>query len=120
AIALHRLGTLTGNQKFTQYADSILRLFTRIVAASPSAFGNLLHCVYLKQKGGIEVVVTGDRPELVEAVKRLWLPNAVLAFGQPFDSPLWRDRRPGFAYVCRDYACNSPITTVQQLHEALA
>ncbi|NDC90753.1 MAG: thioredoxin domain-containing protein [Acidimicrobiia bacterium] len=120
AIALHRLGTLTGNQKFTQYADSILRLFTRIVAASPSAFGNLLHCVYLKQKGSIEVVVTGDRPELVETVKRLWLPTAVLAFGQPFDSPLWRDRRPGFAYVCRDYACNSPITTVQQLHEALA
>ena len=36
-----------------------------------------------------------------------------------YDSPLWDDRSEGFAYVCRDYACQAPQDTVQGLAEAL-
>ena len=120
ANALLRLGALTGKEKFSRIAHEILRLFTRIAEAAPSAFGNLLHAVYLVHKGVTEIAITGERPDLVESVKKLWLPTAVVAFGEPYESPLWQDRRPGFAYVCQNYVCSAPVTTVEQLQEALA
>lgn len=120
ANALLRLGALTGNKKFSSHAHEILRLFTRIAEAAPSAFGNLLHAVYLVHKGVTEIAITGERPDLVESVKKLWLPTAVVAFGEPYESPLWRDRQPGFAYVCQNYVCSAPTTTVEQLQQALA
>ncbi len=120
ANALLRLGALTGKEKFLRNAHEILRLFTRIAEAAPSAFGNLLHAVYLVHKGVTEIAITGERPDLVESVKKLWLPTAVIAFGEPYESPLWQDRRPGFAYVCQNYVCSAPVTTVEQLQEALA
>ena len=119
ANALLRLGALTGDERLNQSALKILRLFTRIAAAAPSAFGNMLHAVYLQHKGITEIAITGTRPELVESLKHRWLPTAVCAFGEPFDSPLWRDRQPGFAYVCQNYVCSAPASTVEQLHEAL-
>lgn len=119
ACALLRLGALTGDEKLTGYAEKILRLFSRIASSSPSAFGNLLQTVHLRHKGLIEIAITGDRPELVETVKRIWMPNSVLTFGEPFSSPLWLDRQPGFAYVCKDYVCQKPVTTPQQLRDAL-
>ena len=120
ANALLRLGALTGKEKFSRNAHEILRLFTRIAEAAPSAFGNLLHAVYLVHKGVTEIAITGERPDLVASVKKLWLPTAVVAFGEPYESPLWQDRRPGFAYVCQNYVCSAPVTTVEQLQEALA
>ena len=35
--------------------------------------------------------------------------------GEPYDSPLWEHRADGFAYVCRDYVCQAPVTTVEAL-----
>ena len=120
ANALLRLGALTGKEKLSRKAQEIMRLFTRIAEAAPSAFGNLLQAVYLVNKGVTEIAITGDRPDLVESVKKSWLPTAVIAFGEPYESPLWQDRRPGFAYVCQNYVCSAPVTTVDQLQKTLA
>ena len=49
------------------------------------------------------------------AVRSTWRPNAVLAWGEPYDSPLWASRQPGFAYVCRDFACKQPVESVDDL-----
>lgn len=120
ANALLRLGALTGKEKFSRNAHEILRLFTRIAEAAPSAFGNLLHAVYLTHKGLTEIVITGNRPDLVESTKKLWLPTAVVAFGEPYESELWQNRQPGFAYICQNYVCSAPVTSVEQLHDTLA
>ena len=45
--------------------------------------------------GVTEIAVVGDRPDLVAAVRARYLPNAVLAWGEPYESPLWQDRTPG-------------------------
>ena len=50
-----------------------------------------------------EIVVTGERPDLLGVVRSRWLPDTVLAWGEPTSSPLWN--KPGAAYVCRHYAC---------------
>jgi uncharacterized protein YyaL (SSP411 family) len=75
--------------------------------------------VELSALGSTEVVISGDRPELVKAVQRRWLPTAVLAWGEPTASPLWegRDERgaEGRAYVCRDQVCGLPADDVAML-----
>ncbi len=43
----------------------------------------------------------------------------MLAWGEPYDSPLWDGRRDGLAYVCRDYACQAPQDTPSGLRAQL-
>ncbi len=62
----------------------------------------------------------GDRRDLVAAVHQRWLPNAVLAWGEPYPSPLFEGRREGLAYVCRNYACQAPVDRVEELVAQLA
>ena len=45
-------------------------------------------------RGRYEIVVTGDRPDLLAEVRRRWLPAAVMAWGQPDDGPLFAGRPP--------------------------
>jgi uncharacterized protein YyaL (SSP411 family) len=65
--------------------------------------------------GITEIAVTGDRADLVAAVQQQFRPNAVLAGGERYESPLWHERRDGLAYVCRDYACQAPVDSVEAL-----
>ena len=81
----------------------------------PSAFAHLLEAVDLASGGTTEIVITGDRADLVTAVHDRYLPNAVLAWGERYDSPLFEDRTDGLAYVCRNYACNLPAKDVNEL-----
>jgi uncharacterized protein len=115
ATGLLRLAALTGEQRYRHQADQILQLVGGVVGGAPTAFGRLLAAVDMERAGLTEIAVVGDRPDLVAAVRSRYLPNAVLAWGEPYDSPLWRDRHAGFAYVCRDYACQVPADTAEVL-----
>ena len=57
-------------------AEDILRLLAAPLAQHPSAFAHLLQAADLLSSGGREVVIAGDRPDLVAAVHRRWLPDA--------------------------------------------
>jgi uncharacterized protein YyaL (SSP411 family) len=120
ALGLLRLAALTGHQRYANLADQILRLVGNVVAQAPSAFSHLLAAAALRAAGATEIAVVGHRPDLVRAVHERFLPNAVLAWGEPYDSPLWEGRRDGHAYVCRDYACQAPVTDVDALLGQLA
>lgn len=115
ALALLRLGTLLDRQDFIRIALDTLRLLTRIMEAAPSAAGQSLAALDLALQGATEIVLVGDLPEMERAVDTRWLPRAVIARGQPYDSPLWEHRSPGLAYVCRQYTCAAPTTDVATL-----
>ncbi|HEX9258614.1 MAG TPA: AGE family epimerase/isomerase, partial [Acidimicrobiales bacterium] len=115
AVALYRLGALTGEQRYSNHADRILQLIAGTVGRAPGAFSHFLTAVDLRRTGITEVAVVGDAPELVRAVQQRYLPNAVLAWGEPYASPLWEGRPPGFAYVCRDYTCQVPVSDTASL-----
>jgi uncharacterized protein YyaL (SSP411 family) len=120
AVGLLRLAALTGDSRYRNHADQILRLAGPLAARHPTAFGYLLVAVDLAAHGVDEVVVAGDRPDLVHEVQRRFLPRAVVAWGERFDSPLWEGRDDGAAYVCHDYACQLPVTDVDALGAQLA
>ncbi len=120
AIALFRLAALTGEQRYAHQADRILQLLAPMIAATPGQFTNALVAADLRRRGLTEVVIVGDRPDLVRIAQTVWRPDTVLAWGEPYDSPLWQDRSDGFAYVCRDYSCQAPQATAQGFAEVLA
>ena len=119
AIALFRLAALTGEQRYANHADRILQLLAGQLATSTSQFSNALVATDLRRRGITEVVIAGRRPDLVRLAQSIWRPDTVLAWGEPYDSPLWHERSDGFAYICREYSCQAPQDTVQGFAEAL-
>ena len=110
ALALLRLGALTGEARYTEASESTLRLLEPFLSRGPTAVTHALAAVDLLVSGTTEVAIVGDRADLVDAVHARFLPDAVLAWGEPYPSPLWEGRVPGFAYVCRHYTCQAPVT----------
>ncbi len=119
ANALIRLAALTGEARYANQAEQILLLVGGLVGRAPTAFGHMFAAIDMRRAGITEIVITGDRPDLVAAAQTRYLPNAVLAWGEPYDSPLWTGRSDGRAYVCEHYACQAPVETADDLAELL-
>ena len=120
AVGLLRLAALTDDDRYRAAGEAVVRLLAPLAVQHPTAFGHALAAVDLVARGTTEVVVAGDRPDLVAAVHQRFLPGAVLAWGERYDSPLWEAREDGHAYVCRSYACQLPATDVETLNAQLA
>jgi uncharacterized protein YyaL (SSP411 family) len=114
AAALTRLGALTGSAVYSERAAGVFDAMRPAIAAAPLAFTGLVAAGHVAGRGLTEVVVAGDRPDLVAVVAGRYLPRAVLAWGEPFPSPLWDARTDpppgGVAYVCENYACRVPVS----------
>ncbi|MGA7418073.1 MAG: thioredoxin domain-containing protein [Acidimicrobiales bacterium] len=108
ALSLARLSALTDSDRYRSGAAEIVDLLGDLLLRHPTAFATTLLAAQLLAGRSTEIVVAGDRPDLVEVVHRRWLPEAVLSWGEPTPSPLWEGRAPGHAYVCHNYACQLP------------
>jgi uncharacterized protein len=120
ALALARLGALTGDAPYAEAADRMTRLVGDAAGSHPTAFAHLLAAVDVLAGPVAEVAVVGDRPDLVAVAQRRFLPRAVLAWGEPFPSPLWEGRAAGRAYVCEGFACREPVDSPEALAAQLA
>lgn len=107
ATSLLRLGALTGLRRWTDAGMRITELTLPLLVGQPLAVADMLAALALTH-GAAQVVVAGDRPDLLEVVRRRWLPDAVVTWGEPGDGPLWEGRAPGAAYVCRGFVCAAP------------
>lgn len=119
AIGLLRLAALTGDLRYRHHADRILQLLAAVIDSAPGAVSNALLALELRHRGLVEIVVVGDEPTLVRVAQTVWRPDVVLAWGEPYDSPLWDDRVAGHAYVCRNAVCDLPVTEPEALYERI-
>ena len=115
AVGLLRLAALTGDDRYRDHGESIVRLLGSLAVEHPTAFGHVLAAVDLVARGTTEVVVAGDRPDLVAVARQRYRPDTVLAWGERYESPLWEGREGGRAYVCRRFTCRLPSTTPEAL-----
>ena len=118
-VAFQRLGIHFGDISLTERSRDIARLLGRVAPSAPSGFGNFLGGMHRMLKESTEVVIVGNRPDLVDVLRGSWDPGRTLAWGEPIDSPLWEGRSSGVAYVCRDYRCLLPATTPEGLAKQL-
>jgi uncharacterized protein YyaL (SSP411 family) len=119
AEGLFRLAALTGEQRYANHGDRILQLLATVIEQHPGAASNAALTIETRSRGMIELAIVGDAPELVELAQRVWRPDLVLAWGEPFDSPLWEGRREGLAYLCRDFVCQQPVSDPEALYEQI-
>ncbi len=111
AVALLRLAGLTGEGRYRAAATDVLAAMGPALDRAPLAFTVLAAAAGLAD-GLTEVAVTGVRPDLLAEVRRAYRPDVVLAWGEPYPSPLWEGRSgpdtAGLAFVCQDFACRAP------------
>ncbi len=119
ALALARLGALTGTERYSQVAREVVDMFGELLTRHPTAFAHTVLTADLLVEGVTEIVITGDRPDLVDVVRDRWRPGAVLAWGEPRLSPLWHGRDGDRAHVCRNYACQLPAEDADTLRAQL-
>jgi uncharacterized protein YyaL (SSP411 family) len=131
---LLKLCVLLGRGEYRRRAETVLEDLSGVIARISGGFGRLLSALDFYLSTPYEVAVVGD-PEasntrvLLEAVYSLYLPNKVLAGRSESDEeasrlvPLLADRpmRDGraTAYVCVQYACQSPTTNAEDLKRQL-
>jgi uncharacterized protein YyaL (SSP411 family) len=124
ATGFLRLGALTGDGRWSSRGAAIVGALGAVVARHPLGFGNLLWAVQMEADGLTELVISGNRSDLVAVAHRAFRPTTVLAWGEPVDGPLWEGRRDvgadGRAYVCRNRTCDAPITDPAALEHALS
>ena len=116
-IRLHRFGH---NPRYIQQAVAIIQSSLHLLKQVPSAFGHLLTAADLMGTHSSEIVITGDRKDLVAVAHAKYLPQSVLSWGDPIDSPLWEGRAStAAAFVCQNSVCDLPIDSPEELADKL-
>ena len=69
ALGLLRLAALTGERHHADRAEAVLALFGPLAAEHPAAFAHLIAALDQYHAGPTEVVVAGDRPDLLATVR---------------------------------------------------
>ncbi len=122
ALGLLRLEALSGERRYGEQAEGVLRLFASAAPRQPGGFAHLLLALDFNLSPTKEVALIGEGlDELSTVVRSHHRPHLVLA-GGPEDSdtpPLLADRpavagKPT-AYVCERFACQAPTTDAKTL-----
>ncbi len=135
AQLMMRLATMTGEARYRDSVKAGLLRFAAVLDRQPGGTMGLIAALdaYLHADGEIAFVGDPSAPgtrELVRVVHEAYLPGAVFALLPPGDSeaeeliPLLAgkalvDGQPA-VYVCRDFACRAPVTTVAAVKEAVS
>ena len=136
ALALLRLAELNGDDEYRAAAERTLRAGAGQLRAVPA--GHLALALTADTYGAPrrQIAIVGRREDretqaLIDAVRRRFLPNTVVAFRDPFAPEkkngllrLLEDRVAidgrATAYVCEDFACKLPVHTPEALAAQLA
>ena len=113
--ALLRAGAFA-EARFDEAVERTIALARPLLDQHPAALADLVAALPMWSRRD-EIVVTGDRPDLLAEVRRRWLPAAVVLWGEPDDGPLFEGRppQPGLAYVCQARSCQTPAADTETL-----
>ncbi len=130
ADVLLRIALLTGEERYRNVAAAALRGLGPMLSQYANGMGRWLAALDFYTGQPREIAIVGDLSsdatlDLLDEVHLRYIPNRILAnseTGDPSGShtlPLLRnktliDGKPA-AYVCRNYACNLPVTTPKSL-----
>ncbi len=130
---LLQLSAYTGIPDYADAAHGALRLITAALREYPQAFAEALNAADMLVQGVAEIAFVGapDDPAtqaLIDVAQQPYRPNAITALAAQnvegeADIPLlsYRVMRGGAptVYVCRNFACQMPVTTAQEMEKLL-
>ncbi|HUU56468.1 MAG TPA: thioredoxin domain-containing protein [bacterium] len=136
ALNLLRLARLTGDTSWEEKAAATTRAFSGTVAKAPASFPFMMTAPAFALGPSYEVVVVGDAAaddtqEMLRALARAYVPNAVVAFKPAGDdeseivelAEYTRDLSQvggrATAYVCEGFSCRAPTHDVAEMLASL-
>ena len=132
ATVLAQLAALTGDARFAGAVAQALPLVGRFAGEHATGFGQWLCAADFTLAGAHEVAIVGDLEDpgmrgLIDAAFGKYRPRQVVAAAAPSEStavPLLAGRPAvdgaATAYVCRNFACELPVTDAASLTAQLA
>ncbi len=130
---LLRLAAMRGDNDLREKAERTIRGLGSEVRQAPGASDRFLAAVELARSGPLEIAIVGDPAvpatrALLREIRRSYIPNRIIMLRRPdgpapVGVPLLADRgqidgQPT-VYLCRDYACRLPVTSVEALRGQL-
>ncbi|MEM6799608.1 MAG: thioredoxin domain-containing protein [Planctomycetota bacterium] len=131
AMALVRLGKLTGRSDFLEAAHNTLAASSAMMQQAPMAMGQMLTALDLWLGPTPELVLSGDDGALAAAIHRRFLPNRVVASrpgpAATETSPLLEATFAGkeatggepTLFVCENQACQEPVVGSTDIAKAI-
>jgi uncharacterized protein YyaL (SSP411 family) len=129
---LLKLAGFTNDQRYVDIAHQALAQMQGMIAQYPLGFGQWLQALSYALSKPREIAIVGepdsaDTQALLNIVRDGYQPFLILALGvpdaQPSAVPLLQDRGQldgqAAAYVCRDFACQAPVTNPGVLQSLL-
>lgn len=132
---LLKLNHLTGKEDYNRYAVTIQRLLTDSIRRYASAFGRALCAMDFYLSTPKEIVIIGDKDsedtkEMLHEVWSRYIPNKIMVLSDGKDEkafetiPLLQGRTmiDGMTtvYVCENFTCQQPVTTLEELAKQLS
>jgi uncharacterized protein YyaL (SSP411 family) len=125
------------NQQYIEQATKTLEAFSKQLEQSPGYSSVMLMALNVWLGPTQEIVIAGetnaaDTKQMLELVRGKFLPNAVVLFhgtdeaGETIEKvvPFLKGQvaidGKATAYVCENYVCNQPVTTIEEFDKILA
>jgi uncharacterized protein YyaL (SSP411 family)/aryl-alcohol dehydrogenase-like predicted oxidoreductase len=133
ASVLARLACHLDRHDFREAAVAAIRAYGRHMTRYPRAFAKSLAVVDFLTEGPVELAFVGpsndtDLAALKQVARGFYLPNRIIATGDPSTSPSNHpllagkklvDRRSAL-YLCRNFSCERPLTNPREVSESLS
>ncbi len=130
ADVLLKLSHLLGEEKYERFAVRILRAVAPQISRYPQAFGRILSVLEFYLSPVKEIVIIGEKGnELEREIWNEYLPNKIVVLAKNAEEsaefiPLLQERKMinenPTAFVCENFTCQKPVTTVEELKQQLA
>ncbi len=118
---LHWIAILSGQAKYMELSDSMLKQIQHLIPKEPKYLSNWASAYSLKAYKSFDIAIVG--PNAKEFQKQLWshyLPNVIILGLEKNDSTLsvFQDKHlidgKTTIYVCQNNACQKPVTNVEE------
>ncbi|MEX5214405.1 MAG: DUF255 domain-containing protein [Nitrospiraceae bacterium] len=132
ASVLARLSFHYGRDDWRELATHAIRAYGRAIGRYPRAFAKSLIVAEFLLEGPIELALIGQSHEpgfeaLRSAMNRPYLPHRIIAHGHPSHEPVEHPLLSGKSlvdhraalYICRNFACQAPLTDPASVESAL-
>lgn len=134
---LIKLYYYTQKEDFLAKADQMIQMMSKPATGNPFGFGQLLSAIYLRIKTPLEISIIkyGEKSELGNYLNKKFLPNAITAianqsamleldkypyFKNKSISNNTKNNKREFAFVCKDFSCSLPLSTIEELQKNIS
>jgi len=123
---LQRLGLILGREDYTEIAENMLQKMHHAIVNYPTSFGRWAEALASQVYPYAEIAVIGKSAENMAAqINEQYIPHKVIMAVQEEDEtyPLllgkYAEADETLTYICRNYACQAPVETLEEVIETL-